>query len=472
MNRKKPNKIYDFKKPSEEIKTKKKMNNNYIKKTQKNSDNKKYISKKLKTEEIDNKTKSKNEDSVPTMHTLNSPQTSQLKNIKENSQINNEINKTPKKIKKPNNNKNESEEDLVTSFERKPSELKSPETISEDSFTSSYEKEEKENNEIIFVDKIKGGINSDKLNNINKKEKQNKQTIINLDNYDKNNNNEKSNLKIKVNKSPRESINKNKSIIQSKNVLKEDPFHFLFFLLQFIHFETNVPKNPNYNINLLNNQSMNNKQNDVYMFNLYKDFFNQTQNSLISNNFYNIERYLYECPNCKQYYNYGMKTVLRIDVEEVIKFRNNKFPMNINNKIDLRDCFYYYNDKITLTCENCGNPNTSKFAQICKPARVLMIAFERNYNGFNNDIDFPINLDLSAFINQNIINNNTNYSLVSCISYDNNSGKYFADCCIKSSGYRNFYRFIDNQISYINDKKYIYQYEPQVLIYELKNYKN
>ena len=215
MNRKKLNKIYNFSEPLEEIKTKKKINDNYMKKTQKNSDKTKYISKKLKTEEIDNKTKSKYEDSVPTMQTLNSPKTSQLKNIKENSQINNEINKTPKKIKNSKtNNKNESEDDLVTSFERKPSELKSPETISEDSFTSSYEKEEKENNEIIFVDKIKEGINSDKLNNINKKEKQNTQKIINLDNYNKNN--EKSNLKIKVNKSPRESINKNKPVIESK----------------------------------------------------------------------------------------------------------------------------------------------------------------------------------------------------------------------------------------------------------------
>ena len=174
MNRKKPNKIYNNKKQTEEIKPKKKINDNYIKRTQKNSDNNKNIIKKLKTEEIDYKTKSKYEDSVPTMQTMNSPQTSQLKNIKETSEISNEINKTPKKRKKSNSNKkNETEEDLVTSFERKPSELKSPETISEDSFTSSYEKEEKENNEIIFVDKIKEKQNIKiiyKFDNIKRKE--------------------------------------------------------------------------------------------------------------------------------------------------------------------------------------------------------------------------------------------------------------------------------------------------------------
>ena len=40
-----------------------------------------------------------------------------------------------------NSSKNDNQDDLVTSFERKPSELKSPNTISEDSFTSSYEEE-------------------------------------------------------------------------------------------------------------------------------------------------------------------------------------------------------------------------------------------------------------------------------------------------------------------------------------------
>ena len=66
----------------------------------------------------------------------------------------------------------------------------------------------------------------------------------------------------------KEHYKKNQSTIQSKNVLKEDPFHFLFFLLQFIHLESNVPKNPNYNANLLTNQSLNNKQNDDFMYKL------------------------------------------------------------------------------------------------------------------------------------------------------------------------------------------------------------
>ena len=55
-------------------------------------------------------------------------------------------------------------------------------------------------------------------------------------------------------------------------------------------------------MNLLSNQNLGNKQNDDFMFNLYMEFFNQTQNSLIADNFFNIERYLYQCPNCNQYF--------------------------------------------------------------------------------------------------------------------------------------------------------------------------
>ena len=78
---------------------------------------------------------------------------------------------------------------------------------------------------------------------------------------------------------------------------------------------------------------------------------------------------------------------------------------------------------------------------------------------------------MNEFVSQkinSILNLNTTYALSSCISFVQNSGNYFADCCIKSQNGNNFYRFINNQIMPININD-IYQYEPQVLIYELKN---
>lgn len=56
-----------------------------------------------------------------------------------------------------------------------------------------------------------------------------------------------------------------KSYIQSKNVLNNDPFHFLYFLLQFLHLENNSPECPNYNIQNLFNQSIDNQKNDEHM---------------------------------------------------------------------------------------------------------------------------------------------------------------------------------------------------------------
>jgi hypothetical protein len=275
----------------------------------------------------------------------------------------------------------------------------------------------------------------------------------------------------------RDCYQKHKANIQSPNVLKEDPFHFLFFLLQFIHLESNVPKNPNYNVNLLTNQSLNNKQNDDFMFKLFVEFFNQTQNSLIAENFFSIERYLYQCPNCNQFFNYGMKTLLRIDVEDVRNYMNSKstnYSMTGVNKINLSDCFNNYNDKIITSCENCGNQSTNKWVKICIPARVLIVVFERKNHPYNNDINFPIDLNMNEFVSQKInsmLNLNTAYALSSCISYDQNSGNFFADCCIKSQNGNNFYRFINNQIMPININD-IYQYEPQILIYKLKNQNN
>ena len=168
MNRKKPNKKIYFKESSNELsKIENKINNNFIQKSYKKVDNKAFFFKKLNIESYTDKSKSNLECS----NTKNP-------DLKTNNIINNEINKTPEKRKKSNNynDKNEKEDDLVTSFERKPSELKSPETISESSFTSSSEKyveaqnqNKNEINELIYIDKIKDEIN-DNISSNNKEE--------------------------------------------------------------------------------------------------------------------------------------------------------------------------------------------------------------------------------------------------------------------------------------------------------------
>ena len=212
MNRKKPNNIiYNCKEKSDEQdKNKIKINNNYIKNSYKKIGHKPFFVKNQKNND-------KNKESIDNDKTLDEDN---------NNNYINDINKTPKKRKKSENSgvKREKEEDLMTSFERKPSELKSPETISESSFTSSYDKDEiqdkKENNELIYFDK-----NDEKINEIissNKKDSEQNNVEINTKTTisttkEKNDNNEinnkKSNLRITVNKTPKENLKINKEKI-------------------------------------------------------------------------------------------------------------------------------------------------------------------------------------------------------------------------------------------------------------------
>ena len=80
-----------------------------------------------------------------------------------------------------------------------------------------------------------------------------------------------------------------KNHIQSQNVLNNDPFHFTYFLLQFMHLETNLPQCPNYNIQNLFTQNIDNQKNNDYMEQLYLDFFYKTQNSIISDFFFGLK---------------------------------------------------------------------------------------------------------------------------------------------------------------------------------------
>ena len=214
MNKKKSDDIINyFKEFSEGLtNSKTKEDNKYIQ-SYKKVDHKAFFVKKPKNNLYTNKIKKNIENSNSKKQTLD-------KNDKVNNETN-EIKKTPENRKNSNNSssKNEKEEDLVTSFEKKPSELKSPETISESSFTSSFEKNEKEenkneNNEIVYIDKTKESIDDKKEDHKHEKEKLN-----NIENKTKKikpiektkfesckNNNKKPNLKITVNKTPRENL--------------------------------------------------------------------------------------------------------------------------------------------------------------------------------------------------------------------------------------------------------------------------
>ena len=263
----------------------------------------------------------------------------------------------------------------------------------------------------------------------------------------------------------KQAYNKNQSIIISKNVLSPDPFHFLYFLLQFIHLEINQCNDKNYDINNYNNQNINNQKNDDYMLLLFLDFYSKTQNSVISNIFFNTIRNIYNCRFCGDYYFYSMVTIIRINVESAFFYRNNLNPNKNGTNLNIYDILNFFCDKDKVNCKFCNN-SAEKITEMFNPAKVLIFAFERNNHNFKNDIDFDEKININNYISKKVFDNkiqfNSNYTLKSCISYSNQINKYFADCYVNGI----WVRFMDSKVEQLVSKNNLFEYEPQMLIYE------
>ena len=263
----------------------------------------------------------------------------------------------------------------------------------------------------------------------------------------------------------------NASIIKSDKCLSPDPFYFLYFLLQFLHMENNMPLNNNYNLQNLISQNLQNQKNDDYMYNLFKDFWNQTQNSMITNFFFNIERNVYKCFNCDVYFAYGMKLIFTIKKDIAEYYRNKLNPSRSGTNIDLDDCLKYYCGGCKKNCTFCGNHNIDKYNKFITPAFVLIIAFERDNHLYKGDVNFGINININDYVSKSRgnVNINWNYNLKAIISY-RQDGKYVADCYLNNK--KHWYRFINDEVRILNDVNEIYKYEPQILIYEYNQQNN
>ena len=262
----------------------------------------------------------------------------------------------------------------------------------------------------------------------------------------------------------------NQMNIISKNVLATDPFHFLYFLFQFLHLETNMCNKYD---NTLFNQSLNAMKNDDYIYMQFLMFIMKTQNSIISNDFFNTVRYTYDCQMCGKYFFYGLQNIYRMNIDTIRYFRDKAFPMKQGTNLDLSELFTCYSGGTYNNCRNCGNNRCPRYTRICFPAKTIIISLERKNHPFKNDINILSHFDLLPFISKTRtagLNLNTIYELKAVISYINfgNQGKYFSDCKIRINNNQMWVRYIDSfyQIIQPND---VCIYEPQILIYEIYN---
>ena len=263
--------------------------------------------------------------------------------------------------------------------------------------------------------------------------------------------------------------NKFKSVYNKQ--IQQDPYHFFFYFLDLLHLENNFPINPNYDINVYINQNIFNKRNNNYMYNLFNSFFQQTQNSIISQCFSNIMKNEIKCQNCPSVYYYTFKNILKFDIHEFRKFRDQAYPQKTCMNLNMDECFKCFIGGYDKKCQTCGNLKATIFSNICTSAKVLIITFKRNVHSYHCDIDFNRKLDITKYCAQeknNGINSNTSYELKACISLNNNQ-QYFADININNV----WYRFFNDEVNLLgNVKNDIHFFEPQLLIYELEGLQN
>lgn len=262
---------------------------------------------------------------------------------------------------------------------------------------------------------------------------------------------------------------KNKIYSLYNKEIAKDPYHFLFYFLELLHCENNSPVNKNYDINQYKNNIKNslNQKDDKIMLNLYCNYFSQTQNSAISDYFFITEKYSFKCNNCSEsFYYYDFIKIFCFNLDKLKFYRNKENPLIASQPLNLDECFYYYEKDINTKCNKCKNNNAFNARKIFTSTKVLLISFKRKAHNYKGDIKFGLNFSIDNYVLEKNINN-MNYVLKAIISsYSfNKQMKYFVDVLINND----WYRFLDNSLKKLKRIKDLYQYEPQLLIYELGN---
>lgn len=248
------------------------------------------------------------------------------------------------------------------------------------------------------------------------------------------------------------------------NNIPKDPYHFLFYLMDIVHSENNYPNNPNYDLSILQTQNLQTKRNKSHMQNIFSQFLNQTQNSIISSNFYSILGNMIKCSNCPEVYYNTFKYIIKFKIDDYKNFRNQFYPNKMNTSLTLEECFDCYTGGYSFQCQDCGNFQAKSFVSFFSTNKILIIALVRANHVFCCDVDFKNKLNINDYFEQGKMIDK-NYFLKGCVSL-NNQGKYFADVCINNY----WYRFYENNFYMLeNVNQEIHKFEPQLLFYEMEN---
>ena len=174
--------------------------------------------------------------------------------------------------------------------------------------------------------------------------------------------------------------------------------------------------NPSYDASIINNQSIDNMRNHDYMYNLFGSYFQQTQNSIISQCFYNIEKCEFKSKNCPPIYYYTFKTIFIFNVEQYRMYRDQCNFQKMGMNLSIEECLKCYQGGYSKMCDLCKSSDGSSYENIFSTTKILIFYFKRNNHLFKGDIDFNMKLEMY----------NKTYNLKACISSYSNQ-KYFSD---------------------------------------------
>ena len=268
-----------------------------------------------------------------------------------------------------------------------------------------------------------------------------------------------------------------------------DSKDFIIFILEQIHRELKKPLNIKNKIPETLNQYDN--------ANAFENFFNEFKSevSIISDVFFGVNETTNVCLNCKANYNsrnqnnpisynYGIFNCLIFPLEEVKNMKlknnmnqgNNQALMNSNNKVNIYDCFDYYqksdlfNGDNKYYCNICKQENDSIYT--CKiftsPNYLILILNRGRGNIYKVQLDFPEIIDITEYVlkkeTPNIIYNL--YGVVTHIGQSGPNAHFIASC--KSPVDGKWYKYNDAIVNMITDvKKEIFDFgTPYILFYQ------
>ena len=258
---------------------------------------------------------------------------------------------------------------------------------------------------------------------------------------------------------------------KAKNIneaLLKDPYHFIKYFIQFLN-EENIPaENPNY-FQTYTQEKEKEKRNSSKIISLFKEYYKNTQASIIADNIFFSEIILIQCDKCfDATFDSSLNQILELDVDKFIKMKKEKYPEN-NDLITLNRCLQYEFLKESKTlCTICKDNNATKSKVIINNSKVLIIYLKRNEHKGVNDIKINEEIDLSKF-NYNSKQNDKFYSkyiLKSYISFKTgNENKYFVDYCVsRKNNISSWFRY-DKEYKQIQQNE-LFDSEPILLFYE------